>query len=382
MRALGAALLLCAMSAVRAHAAAPVAGIASIVRVESGADVLAAGFVLESDHKILTSLSALGGRKEAQVRYITGQVSLSSVVLTDPARDLALLDPAIKMPLGLKPATGLPMSLRTLARGKRELITVSMRGLVSVTAAPGATAITALDLSSGEDAIAPGAPLLDEQGNVAAMAISACSAADDPTCSPRTVGLGVAEIRQALKRTLVALPQLPVASPAMTLERAGKTLPIQGLRVVVVPQWLTPYGVLAEDVIFAAGAETVVDARRLEAIVKDTSGRAGLLMFRAGRLHRLNGLGGARPVRSLPLEREVVAVYGRRIETDTVAAVRVAYTRPLARSAAGIQSGDLLLVLDEQPALVGLTGSRALVLRHGRLMELRLRRRVQVELAP
>ncbi len=379
MRALGAALLFGASMAVtHAHAAAPVAALASIVRVESGSEVLGAGFVLDSDRRVVTSLSSLGGRKSVQVRYITGQVSLSSVALTDVARDLALLDPAVKMPIGLRPTTVLPASFRTLVRGKRELVTVSMRGLVSVSAVVGAKEITAFELNTGEDAVAPGAPLLDEAGDVAGMAISVCAATPDEACSPWIVGLGVREIRQALNPSLAPLPP---AAPALNLEHAGRQLPIQGLRVVAVPEWLAPYNVHADDVIFAARAETVTDPKRLEAIVKDTKGIAGLLIFRDGRLQRLVGRGATRPVRSLPLEREVVVVYGQRVETQTVAAVRVSYTRPLARSAAGIQSGDLLLALDEQPALVRPTGSRALVLRNGRLIELHLRRPIELNLA-
>jgi hypothetical protein len=377
MRGIAAALLVSvSMPVTHAHAALPVAAIASIVRVESGSDVLGAGFVLESDRRVLTSLSSLGGRKEIAVRYITGQVSSSSVVLTDAARDLALLDPAVKLPIGLKPATGLQASLRTLARGKRELVTVSVRGPVAVTAAVGAATITAFDFASGDDAVAPGAPLLDAVGAVAGMAISVCAAPSDGVCAPQIVGLGVSEIRQALKQSLAPLPP-----PALTLARADRALPLQGLRVVAVPDWLEPYHCVTNDVILAARAETVTDPKRLEAIVKDTGARAGLLIFREGRLRRLQGLGAARPVHFLPLEREIVIVHGQRVETETLAAVRVAYTRPLARSAAGIQSGDWLLALDEQSALMRPTGSRALVLRNGQLIELHLRRRVELNLA-
>ncbi len=362
-----------------ANAAATLPAVSSIVRVESGADVLGAGFVLESDRRVLTSLSSLGGRKVIQVRYITGQLTESSIVLTDVSRDLVLLEPKIKLPVGLRPSSKTPSMFRTLARGKRELVNVSLRAAVSANASVDTKNIAALDLETGSDTLAPGAPLLDASGDVAGMVITVCAATMDESCAPWVVGLGVDEIRQALKPTTTPLPPLPGAP--MRLERAGKTLPIRGLRVTAIPEWLTPYGVRVDDVIFAARAEIVTDPKRLEAIVKDADGKAGLLAFRGGKYVRLHGRVNERPVPSLPLENEIVSVFGQRVESDTIAAVRVSHTRPLARSSAGIQSGDLLLAIDERPALTHATGSRALVLRAGRLIELHLRRRITIDLA-
>ena len=198
----------------KARAASHLPAVSSIVRVESGADVLGAGFVLQSDRRVLTSLSCLGGRKNIKVRYITGQVSETSIILTDVARDVALLEPVHKLPVGLRPSSAAPGVFRTLARGKRELIDVTLRAAVSVNATVASKNISALDLATGDHVLAPGAPLLDAAGEVAGMVISVCAATVEDLCVPWIVGLGVGEIRQALKPH-APLPPLPMPEKTM-----------------------------------------------------------------------------------------------------------------------------------------------------------------------
>ena len=351
----------------------------SIVRVESGADILGAGFVLESDKRVLTSLSSLGGRKKIQVRYITGQVSETSIILTDTARDLVLLEPAVKLPVGLRPSAKVATTFRTLARGKRELVNVTLRAPVTANAQANTRSISALDLATDGDTLAPGAPLIDASGEVVGMVITVCAASLDDACTPWAVGLGVGEIRKALQPT-GPLPTLP-GPGLLALERASKTLPIRGLRISSVPDWLAPYDARIGDVIFAVRAEMVIDPKRLEAIVKEADGKAGLLAFRSGKYVRIYGRTHEPPAPAVALESETVTVSCQRVESETIVAMRVVETRPRARSAAGIQSGDLLLTLDEQAAFGQSTGSRVLVLRNGRLIELHLRRRVVLDLA-
>lgn len=188
-----------------------------IARLERAGRPLGFGAVLRSDGRILTALSALGHGNFVQARFSDGTVLGVRVVASDRAWDLALVAPeGGHWTQGLRPsalevpASGVQLR-RFRGRGPRlEQGSVAVAGRQALIGRDGVVLDDALVLRAGfaEDEL--GSPLLDENGEVAAVLVQACAPGSTQSCQLSAFGAPVSALKQFLRKAPAREP-LPAA---------------------------------------------------------------------------------------------------------------------------------------------------------------------------
>jgi serine protease Do len=214
-----AAVLTALLSASAAHAAPPPEGRSEgrveadglrkgIVQVEHGGRPLAVGTVLSKDGRVLTSLSALGGAAEPEVRYADGSLVKTKIGHKDAGWDLALLIPQTGRWLeGLVPASEDPGSseVRTFLpkAGKLAEASVGLKGRTDASSKEGEPLKSVFDVDLKGGPSVPGAPILDTHGKVVAVLVRACKAKSENarSCAPLVIGAPVYALRGFLMKT-------------------------------------------------------------------------------------------------------------------------------------------------------------------------------------
>jgi serine protease Do len=209
-----------------------------IVLVEQGGRLLAIGTILKGDGRVVTSLSALGGLEQVDVRYTDGTLTRARLAHKDRTWDLALLVPLTgKWVEGFLASEQDPASveLRALSVGRGRPPTLPVIHFKSRTDArgkDGEPVPSALDLDLRGASVVAGTPILDPNGNVLALLVHACKAQDGGPCAPITVGAPVFALRSFLVKT----PQNAV-QPAPWLGIGGASAQsgnTKGVRVMAV----------------------------------------------------------------------------------------------------------------------------------------------------
>jgi serine protease Do len=178
-----------------------------IVLIEQGGRLLAIGTILKGDGRVLTSLSALGGLEQVDVRYTDGTIIRARLGHKDRAWDLALLIPLTgKWVDGFLASEQDPsaVELRALsvARGRPpSLPVVHFKQRTDAKSKEGDPVASALDIDTRGAQVIPGTPILDPNGNVLAVLVKACKAQDGGACAPVTVGAPVFALRNFLVHT-------------------------------------------------------------------------------------------------------------------------------------------------------------------------------------
>lgn len=186
-----------------------------IVLVEQGGRLLGIGTILKGDGRVLTSLTALGGLEQVDVRYTDGTVTRARLGHKDRTWDLALLIPLTgKWVDGFMASEQDPSSveLRALSVGRNRppsLPVVHFKARTDAKGKDGEPVPSALDLDLRGAQVAPGTPILDPNGNVVALVVSACKAGDAGPCAPVTVGAPVFALRKFLIHTPATAVQPP-----------------------------------------------------------------------------------------------------------------------------------------------------------------------------
>ena len=225
-----------------------------IVAVERNGVPLAVGTVLDGDGRILTSLSALSGSGNADVRYADGTTTVAKVGQGDKESDLALLVPqSIRWTEGLAASeldpVGVPLRAVVPAHGSQHLgpAEAGVKGRIETHARDGSALQPMLDVDVKGPLVA-GAPLLDATGSVVAVLVRACkgaaAAAPPPdampwatwggapqaagkqpsaACAPTVVGAPVSAIRSFLAHSPATTAA--TAAPAAAPEGASPTPP-------------------------------------------------------------------------------------------------------------------------------------------------------------
>ncbi len=186
-----------------------------IVLIEQGGRLLGIGTILKGDGRVLTSLTALGGLEQVDVRYTDGTVTRARLGHKDRTWDLALLIPLTgKWVDGFLASEQDPsaVELRALSVGRNRpptLPVVHFKARTDAKGKDGEPIPSALDLDLRGAQVAPGTPILDPNGNVVALVVSACKAADAGPCAPVTVGAPVFALRNFLVHTPPSAIQPP-----------------------------------------------------------------------------------------------------------------------------------------------------------------------------
>jgi len=203
----------------------------SLVTVQVGGRTTGVGVVLDGDGRMLTALSAVGPRDEADVRYASGHVVHVRAMHKDPQLDLALLVPlAGRYTTGLQASEIDPMTveLRTaaFAGAHATLVPVKLKSRIDAHAKDGTLLSGAWELDHAPPA---GAPLLDPQGRSLGIAGRACRGAggDQAPCAAVTVVIPILSIRIFLSHT----PATAVA-PSPWLGINGVPDSVNGIRGV------------------------------------------------------------------------------------------------------------------------------------------------------
>ncbi len=223
------------------HAPAPPANVfertrRGIVTVERNGGLLGVGTVLHGDGRIVTSLGSLAGIDTADVRYADGSVVKAKVGHRDRAWDLALLVPQTGRWLdGLTASEADPaaVELKTfIARAPKLVATVplALKARPDVHGKDGDALPGALELDLKGFPFPTGAPIVDGNGNVVAIFVSACKAVTPPPqatppappdygapapgvapapCSPMTIGAPIPQVRRFLSHTPLTAVQPP-----------------------------------------------------------------------------------------------------------------------------------------------------------------------------
>lgn len=217
-----------------------------IVAVERNGVPLAVGTVLDGDGRILTSLSALSGSGNADVRYADGSMTVAKVGQGDKESDLALLVPlSMHWTEGLAASEmdpiGAPLRAVVPAHGSQHLgpAEAGVKGRIETHSRDGSPLQPMLDVDVKGPLVA-GAPLLDASGSVVAVLVHACRGAAaaspppesmpwatwgaaqqpgkpvPPTCAPAVVGAPVSAIRSFLSRNPSSSGPAAAATPAAT----------------------------------------------------------------------------------------------------------------------------------------------------------------------
>jgi serine protease Do len=231
-----------ASAAGRAFASAEASTIAAgVVTLERAGKPLGLGTVMNGDGRIVTSLSALGDARHVDARYADGSVVPTRLGHAQHSRDLALLVPDnARHKQGLRAsrgATSTPGALRPFTAGGRK----ATLGPALTPAAAGTAAPVGMDGKALPDIIAfttplpptsAGTPLLDANGEVAAIATRAFRRAPGAQATPILVGTPVSVVREFLRAAPVTAA-IPVGGIGIQGE-AFDTGVARGVRVTAV----------------------------------------------------------------------------------------------------------------------------------------------------
>ncbi len=308
-----------AAPAASSGAAAPPAGSAGgsetntearrgIVQVEQAGRPLAVGTVLAKDGRVLTSLSALTGVEQPEIRYADGSLAKARIGHKDAGWDLALLVPLTGrwldglMPTDVDPLGAEIRSFLPTKAGKLGPSSLGVKGRVDARSREGVTLKDLLDVDFKGNPAIPGAPLLEPNGRVVGVVVKTCknggsaptaAPAKGPPCAPVTLAVPV----YALRTFLMKAPATAV-QPAAWLGLGGAPSDagnVRGVKIV----GLAP-GSPAEKAGLRASSETpetivAIDGQPIEtpeqlaeAVAKRAVGQAiKLLVFSGGRFREV-----------------------------------------------------------------------------------------------
>jgi serine protease Do len=195
-----------------------------VVQVEQGGRPMAVGTVLSKDGRVLTSLSALGGVEQPEIRYADNTVVKTKIGHKDKNWDLALLIPQSGKWLdGLVPTdtdpTGLDIKAFLPKAGKLSGVGIGLKGRTDARSKEGDALRSVFDLDLKGIPGIPGAPLVEPGGKVVGVLVRACkevvesaekggaqaavaaAGADKNPCAPITIGAPVSALRGFLMKT-------------------------------------------------------------------------------------------------------------------------------------------------------------------------------------
>lgn len=182
-----------------------------IVQIEQGARPIAVGTVLMKDGRVITSLSAITGVEQPEIRYSDGTVVKAKVGHKDKAWDLALLIPQSGgWKDGLMPTDTDPLGadLRSFLpkQGKLAAAPIGVKGRVDAKSKEGEALKSALDVDLKGSTTTPGAPLIDTSGRVVGILVKACKDAGGPSGSPAAAAPAAAGAAAPCSALTIAAP--------------------------------------------------------------------------------------------------------------------------------------------------------------------------------
>jgi serine protease Do len=193
--------------------------------------------VLSGDGRIVTALSAVGHGNDVTARFSDGATLPVSVVATDRKWDLALLGTVgAHWAPGLRPSAseaapgGAPLRRFRWRGGRPDESPIAVASRRSLLGRDGAVLDDMLVFRGGLGDAELGGPLLDEDGEVLAIAVQACSPDSVASCRMTTVGASVAVLKSFLKRAPAREP-LPAAQLGFRTAAAHDG-PVAGVRVI------------------------------------------------------------------------------------------------------------------------------------------------------
>jgi S1-C subfamily serine protease len=246
--------------------------------LERNGHAIAIGTLLSGDGRILTALSPLTHGNQIVARYPEGQRIPVKLSHSDRAWDLALLTPEGDAPGGgLKasrdpaPAPGSKLHAVSYVTEKQLGLTqLTIKAKSTLRGGDSAELPDALELSILPKASDVGAPLLNEQGEVVAIVLRACAAANRLGCTLAPYAAPVAAVRNFLRTA-------PLRRPWVGLEVVAFDAGVaRGVRVAA----LAPEGAAASsglragppgvgDVVLAVDGKPVATAAAFAAALDD-----------------------------------------------------------------------------------------------------------------
>lgn len=209
------------------------------MRVERAGQPVGYGLVLKGDGRIVTALSAIGHGNDIRARFSDGATLRAAVVATDRKWDLALLSTGgAHWAPGLRPAAGdvapggPPLRRFRWRDGRLQESAVVVEGRRPLIGRDGAVLDDMLVLQGRIEDDGLGSPLIDEAGEVMAIAVQACSAQPAASCQMGAAGASVAVLKSFLKRAPAREP-LPAAELGFR-GAAAHDGPVAGVRVITV----------------------------------------------------------------------------------------------------------------------------------------------------
>ena len=182
-----------------------------VVQIEQGTRPLAIGTVLMKDGRVITSLSAITGVEQPEIRYSDGTVVKAKIGHKDKAWDLALLVPQSGgWKDGLMPTDTDPLGadLRSFLpkQGKLAPAPIGVKGRVDAKSKEGDALKSALDVDLKGSTPTPGAPLIDPSGRVVGILVKACKDAGGPNGSPAAAAPAAAGAAAPCSALTIAAP--------------------------------------------------------------------------------------------------------------------------------------------------------------------------------
>ena len=279
-----------------------------IVVLERGGKVLGVGTILNTDGRILTSLSTLGDARPLDVRYADGSRATARVGHADRGRDLALVVPQSGWrKQGLKASNSAPSgTLRAYtggAAGAAPGARVTLKGPGTFRGMDGKPLQGAIELATPLDPASAGTPLVAEAGEVAAFVMRACRATTSPACVPVAVAIPVGAVREFLRVTpaqaMLPVPHIGVRGIA---EDTGS---VRGVRVTIVAPGSPAAAaglrvgkdLASSDVLVAIDGVPVITPEALRTMVGEHSvgDVLDLLLFGGGRFRHVTVVVAAAP---------------------------------------------------------------------------------------
>ncbi|HWO11809.1 MAG TPA: S1C family serine protease [Polyangiaceae bacterium] len=210
-----------------------------VVRLERAGRLLGLGVVLRSDGRILGALSPLGHGNFLQARFADGSVLVARVVASDRAWDLALLateggywTEGLRASTLAPPEAGARLHGFRVRGGRLEEAAVGVAARQAALGRDGVLLDDALALAPrlADDEL--GSPLIDDRGDVAAIATQACATGEAQNCQLVSFGAPVSALKQFLRKAPRREPQ-PAAYIGLrgVAAREGS---VAGVRVVSV----------------------------------------------------------------------------------------------------------------------------------------------------
>lgn len=280
-----------------------------VVQVEQGGRPIAVGTVLAKDGRVITSLSALAGVEQPEIRYADGTVVKARIGHKDAGWDLALLVPLTGRWLdGLVPTDTDPLGQDVRAflptrAGKLGSSSVGVKGRVDARSREGVTLKDLLEVDFKGNPAIPGAPLLEPNGRVVGVVMKACKDAPAPApnaptakaapCAATTYAAPVYALRTFLMKTPANAVQ-----PAPWLGLGGATSDagnVRGVKVVALAPGspAEKAGLRAstdapETIVAIDGQPIETPEQLAEAVTKRSIGQTiKLLVFSAGRFREV-----------------------------------------------------------------------------------------------